>query len=309
MAYKPRPVYNGGLLLYKPPAITSHDLVARVRRHIKQQQVGHCGTLDPLAEGLMLVLCGEAVRLQQFLIEHSKTYEAEICFGCETDTCDREGSVIYRWPENSSAGGKKPPPKLDLSTAFLKKIIRKNFTGRIKQQPPLFSALKINGKRAYNLARAGEKNITMPERQITVYNFRILQAAGNRLRAEITCSAGTYIRSIARDIGRISGYYACLNRLKRTAIAKYKLADAVKVAQITSPRVIPPEQLLTNLQTVNIRQDDIQPLQNGNFFQWRKVLQRQQLTAFYYGQKLLLIISCRKNKCKTVYNELKYLNY
>jgi tRNA pseudouridine55 synthase len=193
-------VSDGILLCDKPAGVTSHDVVAAVRRrHGRGLKVGHAGTLDPFATGLLLVLLGRATRVQRFLMALPKRYETVARLGWTSTTGDPEGQIAL---------GRMPPEPLELPT------------GTIRQRPPAYSAIKVGGKRAYALARAGEA-IEMPEREVFVAAFDQLWRDGERAAFAIECSSGTYVRSLIADLG--DAY--CLE-LRRTHIGPFAVADA-----------------------------------------------------------------------------------
>ena len=191
-----------GVIVYdKPAGVTSHDVVAKVRRTLpKGVKVGHAGTLDPFATGLLLVLVGRATRAQRFLMELRKTYDVTARFGAVSTTGDPDGEVTET--------GNLPTGDLDLPT------------GTIRQRPPAFSAVKIGGRRAYALARAGLE-VEIPEREVTVYRFEELERTAERRRFVIECSSGTYVRSLIADLGD-----AYCERLRRTRIGEFDVARA-----------------------------------------------------------------------------------
>jgi tRNA pseudouridine55 synthase len=191
---------DGIFLVDKPAGVTSHDVVYSVRRRLgKGVKVGHAGTLDPFATGLLLVLVGRGTRIQRFLMELPKRYEAVARLGYTSTTGDTEGEI---------APGRMPPEPLDLPT------------GRITQRPPAHSAVKIGGKRAYALARAGQ-DVEMPEREVEVTRFEQLWREHGRAGFEIVCSSGTYVRSLIADLGD-----AYCVELRRTHIGGFDVADA-----------------------------------------------------------------------------------
>ena len=191
-----------GVLLYdKQAGVTSHDVVAGVRRQTgRGTKVGHAGTLDPFATGLLLILVGRATRVQRFLIGLPKTYEVAARFGAVSSTGDPEGEIIET--------GLVPDGDLELAA------------GRIRQRPPAYSAIKVGGRRAYKLARAGE-TVDLPEREVEIYRFEETWREGERRGFVIECSSGTYIRSLIADLGD-----AYCEQLRRTAIGPFDVADA-----------------------------------------------------------------------------------
>jgi tRNA pseudouridine55 synthase len=191
-----------GLILYdKPAGVTSHDVVATVRRRFPRGvKVGHAGTLDPFATGLLLVLVGRATRVQRFLMALRKTYEVTARFGATSSTGDPEGEIVET--------GVVPGGELELPT------------GAVRQRPPAYSAVKVGGRRAYALARAGEE-VDLPEREVEVYRFDETARTGDRREFVIECSSGTYVRSLIAALGD-----AYCEALRRTMIGDFDVADA-----------------------------------------------------------------------------------
>jgi len=199
------------LLVNKRPGITSFASLYPVK-HTIDSKVGHAGTLDKFAEGLMIVLTGAFTRLNPLFSSMDKTYEADIRFGIETSTLDPEGETVYE----------APVPGL----SAIQKNLETEFTGIILQTPPSYSAIHVDGVRAYKLAREG-KNVMMTGRPITIHDTTILSWDPPILKLRVHCSKGTYIRSLARDLGRACGSCASLTALKRTSIGPYTLDEAV----------------------------------------------------------------------------------
>jgi tRNA pseudouridine55 synthase len=209
----PKKSIDGVVLVDKITGITSHDVVERFRRRAKIKQVGHTGTLDPLATGLLVLCVGKATRLQAYLMGMEKTYEGTIQFGWATDSYDSTGEPAGEAVEKSIDG-------IDLEPHVAK------FRGEIEQMPPAFSAKKIEGVRAYQLARKGEEVKLQPKR-VTVYEFEILSASGSTAQFRVRSSAGTYMRSIAHDLGQSLGIPAHLKELRRTAIGNFHVREAI----------------------------------------------------------------------------------
>ena len=206
---------SGILNVYKPKCLTSHAVVSRVRKFYGVKRVGHAGTLDPMACGVLPVLVGSAASVQELVMEHDKTYKAGVLFGVTTDTGDVTGSVL---------NAKTP----SFDGAALKETLAR-FTGEIDQVPPMYSALKVDGQKLYELARRGE-TVERKARKVTVYGIRLLTPFdGKRCDIEVDCSKGTYIRTLAEDIGNALGCGACLDSLERTVCGVYRAADAVTV--------------------------------------------------------------------------------
>jgi len=219
---------DGILLCDKPAGVTSHDVVAGVRRrHGKGVKVGHAGTLDPFATGLLLVLVGRATRVQRFLMALPKRYETVARLGWTSTTGDPEGEV--------AAG--RMPQALDLPT------------GPVRQRPPAYSAVKIGGKRAYALARAGQE-VEVPERGVFVSSFELLWREGERAAFAIECSSGTYVRSLIADLGD-----AYCVELRRTHIGPFAVADA--------ERFVPLDEALSFLPAVELEGEDARRAAHG----------------------------------------------
>lgn len=206
---------DGFLNLNKPFGFTSHDCVAKVRRILHQKKVGHGGTLDPAATGVLPIALGKATRLLQYL-NHGKAYRATIRFGVTTTTDDLEGETLTEAPA--------PSLSLEMVRAVLPK-----FQGTLQQIPPAHSAIQVDGKRLYDLARAGEK-VVAPTRTVEVYSIEVLNWRSQdfpELEVAISCGGGTYIRAIARDLGATLGVGATLAALIRTESSGFHLADSL----------------------------------------------------------------------------------
>ncbi len=207
---------DGTILIDKPAEMTSFGVVARVRRLLSQQQgkkvkVGHTGTLDPFATGLMIIVVGKECKNAEMYSKLDKVYEATIRLGQSSTTGDPEGEI--------TDVSNEIPTKEQIMDIF------KQYTGDIVQRPPIYSAIKIGGQRAYTLARAG-KTVEMPERQITIHSLDLIDYTYPELKIRAHVSSGTYIRTLAEDIGRDLGTSAYCNQLRRIAIGKWKIEDA-----------------------------------------------------------------------------------
>jgi len=201
----------GGLLLVdKPAGITSHDVVLIARRVYGERSIGHLGTLDPFATGLLVLLLGRSTRLATFLDTEPKTYEAVIAYGRETETDDATGETTRE---------AAPPSATAVKTAIAQ------LTGPISQLPPAYSAKSVDGTRAYDAARRGEP-LELTAVVVTVHEWNVREMLEQSLTAEIVCSGGTYIRALARDLGRLSASAAHLSALRRTAIGNFSVRDA-----------------------------------------------------------------------------------
>lgn len=222
---------SGILLVDKPKGVTSHDVVSFARGLLHTKRVGHAGTLDPMATGLLILGFGNATRLLNYLLGHNKTYEAVIRLGESTNTDDADGNVVSSVDDEN---GIINFANIDEILKELRVVIAKNFTGSIMQTPTSFSAIKVNGVRAYDLAREG-KDVHLESREVFIYDFSLLDAhfsvgvSGAKVidvRASVSCSSGTYIRALARDLGRVLGVGGHLVSLRRTRIGDFSIEDS-----------------------------------------------------------------------------------
>ena len=202
---------DGLLLVDKPAGMTSHDVVLAARRAFGESRIGHAGTLDPFATGLLVLLLGRATRLLPYLEGVPKVYEASIALGSETETDDLHGAVLRTAPPPSDA-------------AIAEAIAR--LTGPLEQIPPAYSAKRVAGRRAYDAARAGVA-LELAPASVEVFAWRDVSREGDLLRATIECGAGTYVRALARDLGRLTGSAAHLAALRRTRSGPFRVDDAV----------------------------------------------------------------------------------
>jgi tRNA pseudouridine55 synthase len=209
---------DGILNINKPTGMTSHDVVARVRKVLGQRRVGHAGTLDPAASGVLPICTGQATRVAEYLSESGKAYRATITFGITTDTYDAEGTVT----RTTSA--------TTLSRAYIESLLP-SFRGEQMQVPPRYSAIKQQGQPAYKRARAGEE-LELAARPITITRLEIIDWTPPSLVLDIECSKGTYIRSLAHDLGERSGYGAHLSALVRTRSGPFHLAESITLEQL-----------------------------------------------------------------------------
>lgn len=209
---------SGLLLVDKPAGMTSHDVVDVARRAYGERSIGHLGTLDPFATGLLVLLFGRATRLATFIENEPKRYDATIVFGAETDTDDVTGTTTLT----------APLPDRDRVLAGIAQL-----TGDVDQVPPAYSAKKVAGRAAYDAARDGEP-LTLAPARITVHDWRVRALTSESLEASITCGGGTYIRALARDLGRLAGSAAHLTALRRTASGEFDVADATPLDALRS---------------------------------------------------------------------------
>lgn len=250
---------TGIILVNKERGMTSHDVVDRVRRVLHQRKVGHMGTLDPQAEGLLVLGLGKATRLFPFIVKGNKYYTGKIRLGIETDTYDRDGKIVRK------------VERVDVTEEQIKEAV-KDFIGQITQVPPPFSAKKIKGKRLYELARKGKKVKPKPVK-VEIYYFSVLSYEHPVINFDIKCSAGTYVRSIAHDLGQklgVGGYLEYLKRLKsgefsiENAHTLEEIEEAAKKGEIDE-LIIPLSDILQEFPIVYLREEGVYRARHGNF--------------------------------------------
>jgi tRNA pseudouridine55 synthase len=229
---------NGFLLVNKPSGMTSHDVVAVARRMLGIKKIGHAGTLDPMATGLLILGVGKATKKLGNIIGLPKTYTAEIALGATSTTDDAEGTLdTFTTPtkvgvQNVDSRIRGNGVLLEIPSNTKIESCLKKFIGEQQQTPPQFSAIKINGQRAYKKARQGE-TVDLKPRTITIYDIKLVSYRYPLITIETSVSSGTYIRSLARDIGQALGTGAYLSKLERTSIGEFKLADAINLKEIS----------------------------------------------------------------------------
>jgi tRNA pseudouridine55 synthase len=261
---------NGAFIIDKPAGLTSHDVVARVRKIIGERRVGHTGTLDPFATGVLVVLVGRATRLAQFLSGAEKEYEATIRLGYATDTGDLTGTRV----PNSLTTDATEIHGEEVETAMA------SLRGDIEQTPPMYSAKKVGGRKLYELARRGEEVERQPVR-VTVSKFELNWENGSLLkpnndettdlRVRVVCSAGTYIRTLAEDLGKQLGRGAHLVELRRTRAGSFEIADAITLEQlaelseskIAESQMISPDAVLSHLPAIELTPDEVSQTIHG----------------------------------------------
>ena len=279
--------YFGFLNIYKPAGMTSHDVVYKIRKISGIKQVGHTGTLDPFAEGVLPVCLGKATRLIEYLTD-DKEYLATVQFGKSTATYDLEGEVtnisVFKVNEN------------DILTAL------KNFEGEIEQLPPIYSAIKVNGKKLYDYARKGQ-DVEIKPRKVFIEKIELKSFDYENQSAEILikCSKGTYIRSIAHDIGKITGAYAYLTKLTRTQAGKFIINDAIKLDEIennfSTDMLINPLDVI-ELPQINVKEEELEKIHNGQFLQNFGEKNGQPVILIYNNSVICAVGAAEDNKIK-----------
>ncbi len=288
---------NGVLIIDKPAGLTSHDVVNRVRRILQERSVGHLGTLDPLATGVLPLLIGNLTRLAQFYTAAEKTYEGVIRFGFATDTYDAEGVAI------------DAPQTVEVSLEELRDLARR-FQGVIEQMPPPFSAKKIQGVPAYKLARR-HQDVPLRPVQVEVKEFEILSvdsvASANKNRASFRArvASGTYMRSVAHDMGQHMGCGAHLESLRRTAVAEFQLSDAHTLEEVeqalktgtieelmTEEIFFHPRRILPQFPAVTANDETAALIRTGRAVNLPELSRARQVKVFH-GQRELIAIATR----------------
>ncbi len=248
-------VRTGGLLpVDKPTGMTSHDVVASIRKLVRPLKVGHTGTLDPLASGLLILCVGGATKIAGFIEGRDKVYRATALLGVRTDTQDIEGEVVDRKPAEN------------ISSERVCKAAR-SFVGRIQQTPPAYSAVKVGGVRAYKRARRREE-VHLEPRTIRISRLEIERVQPPRVEFLVECSKGTYVRTLCNDLGDAIGVGGCLESLRRLAIGTFEVADAASLAALDTRKkivdaLVPPSEALAHMPAVDCTQDQAEKLSHG----------------------------------------------
>jgi len=240
---------DGVLIIDKPEGLTSHDVVAVARRVLGEKRIGHTGTLDPLATGVLPLACGRATRLVRFLTASDKEYDASIRFGVTTDTLDVTGAETSR--------SRAAPSREGLVDALA------SLTGEYLQMPPAFSAKKVGGRRAYEFARRDEP-VVLTAAPVRVPRLELLDFGDDRCRISLTCSAGFYVRSLVRDLGERCGTGACLEALRRTRSGDFRLDEAIPLDALDiDTLLIPMEKLLSHFPAVTVTSEGLARVSHG----------------------------------------------
>lgn len=245
---------HGFINIDKPIGVTSHDVVARLRRITRIKRIGHAGTLDPAASGVLVVAIGQATRLIEYVQDDThKEYHAHIALGTATDSDDATGSIIQS----------APLPQL---TDYILEQTLRQFTGSIQQVPPKVSAIHVGGQRMYDLARQGIAP-ELPSRPVTIYALTLLSWSSASLEVNVRCAKGTYIRSLARDIGVALGTCAHLSSLRRTAVGEFTVDTALTLHDLTfediSSHCVSPQHAIRHLPTYQLDDADLQRIRHG----------------------------------------------
>jgi tRNA pseudouridine55 synthase len=247
---------NGWLNIDKPQGMTSTQVIGRVRRILNAQKLGHAGTLDPLATGILPIALGEATKTIQFAQDHDKIYRFTIQWGAATNTDDMEGEIIATSPNRPSE-------------AEILALIPQ-FIGDVQQVPPKFSAIKVNGERAYALSRAGE-DVILESRIVSIYDLVLINTTADTAELEMNCGKGTYVRSLARDMGEILGCFGHISSLRRLSVGKFSENNAISldelelIVQSSDPDryLMPVETVLDDIPAFALTDPEISRIKNG----------------------------------------------
>ena len=247
---------NGIVIVDKPEGWTSQDVVSKLRGVLQTRRIGHGGTLDPMATGVLPVFVGRATRAVEFFEHAEKTYEATLQLGITTDTEDITGTVLEENPVSVT------------KTQFLS--VLEQFKGEIQQIPPMYSALKVNGQKLYQLARRG-KEVERQPRTITIHQLELVEFTGSAARIQVRCSKGTYIRTLCKDIGQALGCGGCMAALRRVAAGAYPIEEAVPLADLITSQdpgqfLLPVDSMFTACDAVRLTPNQEKRCRNGNTF-------------------------------------------
>lgn len=246
----------GILNVYKPKGMTSHDVVSFMRRKLHMKRIGHTGTLDPLATGVLPILIGNATKLSDLIMADEKKYVAKVTLGITTDTDDATGEILKR-------------EKVDVKEETIKEVI-KNFIGEIEQIPPMYSAIKVDGRKLYQLARRGEE-IERKPRKVTIHSIKISNFDGENFDMEVHCGKGTYIRALCRDIGDALGTGAVMSELERTHTGMFKKENTYTLEEIEKLAesgeieniLMPPDAILGDFERIDVDSEHEAKIKNG----------------------------------------------
>ncbi|MEJ8554451.1 tRNA pseudouridine(55) synthase TruB [Tepidibacter sp. Z1-5] len=271
---------NGILNILKPTGMTSHDVVSRVRKIVNMKKVGHTGTLDPNAAGVLPICLGKATKIAELILNKEKTYIAELTLGIQTDTYDSFGKIIEK--KDSTHINEE-----DIYSAFEK------FKGEITQIPPIYSALKVNGKRLYELARSGQTDVEIKSRKVIVKDIKIKSIDKEKVLFEVTVSKGTYVRSLCKDIGDELGVGAYMSFLLRTKSGNFDIENAYTLEEIEQASkdlklqdyIMGIDYPLTNYERIDVKQSAYKAFSNGNTIYQKGLIIKQE----YHDEELVKV--------------------
>lgn len=249
---------NGIIIINKPKGYTSHDVVAKVKKIMKVKKVGHTGTLDPNATGVLPLLLNQGTKLSKYLIEHDKEYEVTLKLGIKTDTLDGEGAII-----------KEEQVNFETISSQIEKVLS-SFIGKQKQIPPMYSAIKVNGKKLYEYARSGQ-TVEVKPREIEIYAITLqkLEKEKNEIKFKVSCSKGTYIRSLCEQIAEKLGTIGYMKELNRTKVGTFEIEKSITIEELEKKeikleeKIITMPKLLQELPTIELEEKELQKFLNG----------------------------------------------
>lgn len=249
---------DGIIIINKPKKYTSHDIVNKAKK-ILNEKVGHTGTLDPNATGVLPLLVGKGTQISKYIINHDKTYEAVLKLGEKTDTADVEGNIIET----------KTVPSNCFDIKFLEKVL-KTFEGKQEQVPPMYSAIKVKGKKLYEYARKGE-TVKIEPRKIEIYNMDLINVneKDKQIEFRVSCSKGTYIRTLCEEVAEKLGTVGYMKELKRTKVGEFKIEDAITIEQLEQKQTcITIEEFFKQNEIINLDEKRLQLFLNGVQLTW-----------------------------------------
>lgn len=249
---------NGIIIINKPKGYTSHDVVAKVKKILKIKKVGHTGTLDPNATGVLPLLLNQGTKLSKYLIEHDKQYEVTLKLGIKTETADGEGKIL----EEEKVNWKIVKEKLE--------DVIKSMEGKQQQIPPMYSAIKVKGKKLYEYARSGQ-TVEIEPREIEIYEIILeeIKEKENQILLKVSCSKGTYIRSVCEEIAKRLGTIGYMEELNRIQVGKFNLKDSITIEELEKgkeqieEKVITMQELFKDLPSIQLETKEYQPFLNG----------------------------------------------
>lgn len=283
-------VKSGILLIDKPLGFTSHDLVAKLRGILKEKRIGHAGTLDPMASGLMLCLIRRGTRASQFAEKEEKSYVFSVRFGLQTNSFDLAGEVIK-------------DEKVSICEEEVKKALQ-DFLGESEQTPPIFSAIKVNGKPLYKYAREGKK-VEIKPRKIFINEIELLGKENDDYKIRVSCSKGTYIRSLAMDIGKSLGTVATVTKLRRESIGEFKVEDAIGIVEASemdiealNNKILATDILFSEYPEIILDSEETRRVKNGN--EIKKEFPEGKYRSYSEDNEFLALSEIKEGSLKTI---------
>lgn len=278
---------NGIIVLDKPSGKTSHDMVNFMRRLTGIRRIGHTGTLDPMATGVLPLCIGSAAKVSDMLTETDKRYRAEMVLGIETDTEDISGSVLRK-------------SEITVGEKEIRETVS-GFVGKISQIPPMYSAIKQNGKKLYELARQGIE-VERPPREVTIHSIDILEISGNAVTIDVKCSKGTYIRTLCADIGKKLGTGACMTSLRRTAAGIFTIENSYTAEALEKRHdeieelLIPTDSVFKECPPIYLNEKQTRSIVNGVRMTWREGEENQAYRLYSEKGEFLCVSRCIEGK-------------